>query len=140
MPAAPDRQRARQLIEERRGALEARRDGGADDRLAAHHAVRTAANSYIFDAATQSIGHDMSWEFFCECGDPNCRARIELTVHGYEGIRKSRRPILARGHQQDQKVRSRALRDDARALLAQAQHQIRRAKKNVDRDEPHSTP
>ena len=93
-------------------------------------------NTSIFEAATRSIAHGVKWDFFCECGDDACDERIALTQDEYEQLRDSGRPIVARGHQVDKKLRARALREDARALRAQAQLQARRAQKTRDESCP----
>jgi hypothetical protein len=38
------------------------------------------------------------WEFTCECGAHDCRARVSLTLPEYEARRAGGRPVLAPGH------------------------------------------
>lgn len=44
-------------------------------------------------------GHDR-WEFTCECGAPDCRVAVSLTLAEYEALRASGRAVLAPGHEQ----------------------------------------
>jgi hypothetical protein len=80
-----------------------------------------------------------SWAFLCECGDEECQEWITLPVRRYEALQRADQPILAPGHTltEPQKTRRHARRlvDDARALEAQADVQIKRAKRNLGRDE-----
>jgi hypothetical protein len=58
-----------------------------------------------------------------------------LKVAQYEALQRADEPILAPGHKrsQGQRTRRKARRlvDDAKALEAQAEHQIKRARRNV---------
>jgi len=70
------------------------------------------------------------WEFSCECGAEHCYERVFLTLDEYIALREFDRAVLAEGHHLSQVERSRRLRDDAEALHAQADQQVRRAKRN----------
>jgi hypothetical protein len=39
------------------------------------------------------------WDFTCECGAPDCRVTVSLTLAEYEAIRASGRAVLAAGHE-----------------------------------------
>lgn len=75
-----------------------------------------------------------SWAFLCECGDDTCQEWVTLPVKSYEALQRADQPILAPGHtlseSQQTRRKSRRLVDDAKALEAQADVQVRRAKRN----------
>ena len=76
-----------------------------------------------------------TWAFLCECGDDHCQEWVTLPVDKYEALQRADQPILAPGHvlSEPQKTRRKARRlvDDAQALGAQADVQLKRAKRNV---------
>jgi hypothetical protein len=78
-----------------------------------------------------------SWEFVCECERPDCNERVILSPAEFEGIKARRDLVVAPGHEESAAMRARriahALCDEAEALHAQAQHQIKRATQNVER-------
>jgi hypothetical protein len=90
----------------------------------------TVVNEHILDAARESIAEEPDWEFFCECGNSGCHEHVMLTLDGYIALHDSGEAVLAAGHRLSQVERARALRSDAKALRAQAEHQVRRAKKS----------
>ena len=94
----------------------------------------TDANQLVRDLATASDSPTQEWQFFCECGRPDCRTLVTLTLAEYERLKDGGGAILASGHLVDEKERSRVLREHATALRAQARHQFRRAEKNLGRD------
>jgi len=81
-----------------------------------------------------------SWAFLCECGDAGCQEWITLPVTTYEARQRADQPILAPGHtlSEPQKSRRKARRlvDDAKALEAQAELQLKRAKRNAKKPKP----
>jgi hypothetical protein len=81
-----------------------------------------------------------TWDFLCECGLDDCQEWVTLRVAEYEARLRADEPILAPGHMlsQGQKTRrdARRLVDDARALGAQAEHQVKRAKRILDKPPP----
>jgi hypothetical protein len=93
----------------------------------------TTVNQTILDAARESITEEQEWEFFCECGLPDCDEQVRLTLDAYVSLHDSGGAVLADGHQVSQVERSKRLRDDADALRGQAEHQVKRAKKNLRR-------
>lgn len=83
----------------------------------------------------------LEWRFWCECGAPACAENVWLTLAAYEALRDEGRPLLAPGHEVDQRARARRLAEDAAALRAQAEHQVGRAARNrarlrAERDRP----
>lgn len=71
------------------------------------------------------------WEFFCECGVAECHAQVSLTLESYSAIHDGGFAILAPGHRVGQHARAQRLLEETRALRAQAEHQIQRAKRNL---------
>jgi hypothetical protein len=80
---------------------------------------------------------DETWDFLCECGADDCQEWVTLRVAEYEAMQRADEPILAPEHTLSEGQRSRRkarrLVDDAKALEAQAEHQIKRAKRNLKR-------
>jgi hypothetical protein len=80
------------------------------------------------------------WAFLCECGDDGCQEWVTLPVTRYEALQRAEQPILAPGHalSESQKTRRKARRlvDDAKALEAQADVQVNRAKRNRNKQKP----
>lgn len=94
-------------------------------------------NAIVPRLAAQQVRPRGEWLFMCECGDLACHTRVLLTLPEYEALRAARKPVLAKGHYvtHAEIVRrgARALVDDARALRAQAAHQLRRARRHSGR-------
>lgn len=88
-------------------------------------------NGHILDVAQESISDELEWEFFCECGQDACQEHVMLTLDTYVALRDGGGAVLAQGHQRSQVERARRLREDAEALSRQAEHQVKRAKKNA---------
>jgi hypothetical protein len=80
------------------------------------------------------------WAFLCECGDDTCQEWVTLPVERYEVLQRIDQPILAPGHtlSQPEQTRRKARRlvDDAKALEAQADVQVNRAKRNLGKKKP----
>ena len=76
-----------------------------------------------------------AWAFLCECGDDTCQEWVTLRVQSYEALQRADQPILAPGHtlSEPQRTRRKARRlvDDAKALGAEADVQVKRAKRNL---------
>jgi hypothetical protein len=73
--------------------------------MTADRAHRLARNEAFFRQVNERIreiaGNDLDsqHEFLCECADPTCTERIELSLREYERVRgRSARFVLARGH------------------------------------------
>jgi hypothetical protein len=89
-------------------------------------------NRHILEAAHDSISDEQEWEFFCECGRRDCHERVALTPDRYDSLQSSGQSVLAPGHRLSQVERARRLLSDAEGLRAQAEHQVRRARKNLE--------
>jgi hypothetical protein len=59
-------------------------------------------NAHVHEAARRFEGtgpeQDL-WDFRCECGAPDCRGAVSLTLAGFEALRAAGRPVLAPGHE-----------------------------------------
>lgn len=81
-----------------------------------------------------------TWAFLCECGDDLCQEWVTLPVAKYEALQRADQPILAPGHTlsapQKSRRQARRLVDDAKALEAEADVQVKRAKRNVEKRKP----
>jgi hypothetical protein len=90
-------------------------------------------NEHILSAARDSISQEQTWDFFCECGREGCAELVQLTTGVYVSLRDRGDAVLAPGHRLSRAERARRqareLREDSEALRAQAEHQVRRAKK-----------
>ena len=76
-------------------------------------------------------GGVQEWEFMCECGHESCHQTVFLTLDAFEALRDCGQAVLAGGHEVSPVARARRTRSATRALRAQAEHQVRRAKKNL---------
>jgi hypothetical protein len=78
---------------------------------------------------------DEDWGFICECSDPDCQQRVELTLAEYDALRRRGEPLLAAGHaltRPEQARRAAAeLRAQSLAVRAQAETQLQRARTNL---------
>lgn len=88
-------------------------------------------NVSIRDLAVGSESAPAEWEFFCECGDPDCHEQVLLTLESFGAIHDQGFAVLAAGHRVNQPARAARLRREAQALRAQAEHQLRRARRNL---------
>jgi hypothetical protein len=83
---------------------------------------------------------DETWAFLCECGAEDCTEWVTLPLAEYEALRKADTPILADGHVVDEFRRTRhkshGLVDEAKALRAQAELQLKRAMRNLGKRKP----
>lgn len=87
-------------------------------------------NRKVFEFARHSPSEQAVWEFFCECGQEDCHEYVLLTLDAYSSVHDNGGAVLAEGHRLSQIERARRLREDAEALKRQAQHQVKRARKN----------
>jgi len=58
-------------------------------------------NAHVHEAARrfEGMGPERDpWEFTCECGAPDCRVPVSLTLAEYEALGAAGRPVLAPGH------------------------------------------
>ena len=73
-------------------------DPGPVERLAKNESFFRQVNERIKDVADGFEGAQV-YEFLCECSDPGCTQRIELSRADYEWVRANpSRFVLARGH------------------------------------------
>jgi hypothetical protein len=73
-------------------------ESGSVERLAKNESFFRQVNERIKDVADRFEGFE-KYEFLCECADPACTERIQLTREEYEWVRsQSTRFLLARGH------------------------------------------
>ena len=73
-------------------------ESGSVERLAKNESFFRQVNERIKDVADGFEGPE-SYEFLCECSDPGCTERLELTREQYEWVRANpARFVLARGH------------------------------------------
>ena len=91
----------------------------------------TEVNSHLLEVAAESPSDALDWDFYCECGRPDCHEQVMLTVAAFDWLRGNDLPILAPGHRMSQVTRARMLRSEAAALRAQAQLQAKRARRNL---------
>ena len=59
-------------------------------------------NAHVHEAAKrfESVEPgDDRWDFTCECGAPDCRLTVSLTLAEYEARRAAGRRVLAPGHE-----------------------------------------
>ena len=71
----------------------------AEERLARNEAFFRALNERIREAVGEQGDDGHIYEFICECSEPGCVERLELTVAEYERIRaEPTRFVLAPGH------------------------------------------
>jgi hypothetical protein len=85
----------------------------------------------LLRAVRDSTTGEHEWEFHCECGEANCHEYVFLTLDAFITLRDHGDAVLADGHRVSQIVVARGLVDAAKALTAQADHQLKRAKKNL---------
>ena len=90
-------------------------------------AALTEANVHVLETATRSESGEPVWEFFCECGRPDCNALVMLTSEAYTDIRDGETAVLAPGHTLNPVVRAKRLREAAQALRVDVEYQARRA-------------
>jgi hypothetical protein len=98
----------------------------------------TNVNTNIHGAVRDYVSSDDAWDFFCECGRADCQESVSLTIASYSALRGEcgDGAVLAPGHDlsraEQAQRKARSLRDDAAALRAQAEHQVKRAQKTRD--------
>jgi hypothetical protein len=109
----------------------------ADKRIESS-AARTYVNRHLRMAVKRFDVPDSeedTWDFLCECGSADCKEWVTLLLWQYEELRTKGGAVLAPGHEMKRGEQSRRkalqLADDAKAVRAQAEHQLRRAVRNV---------
>jgi hypothetical protein len=94
-------------------------------------AALSEVNQGILGVARDSIDEEQEWEFFCECGREDCHEHVSLTVEAYASLHDANGAVLAPGHRRSQLERARRLCEEAEALKRQAEHQLKRALRNL---------
>jgi hypothetical protein len=59
-------------------------------------------NAHVHETAQrfEDVGSEQEeWEFTCECGAPDCRVPVSLTLAEHEALRAAGRAVLAPGHE-----------------------------------------
>ena len=76
---------------------------------------------------------ESEWPFRCECGADDCGKELFLTAGVFDRLRERDEPLLAPGHRRvttrETRARAKSLVEEARALRAQARHQLTRARR-----------
>jgi hypothetical protein len=112
------------LADERNESSEARAD--------VNRQVRMAVKRFDLSGLDEE-----TWNFLCECGADDCQEWVTLRVTDYEAKQRADEPILAPGHTltQGQRTRRKARRlvDVGKALEAQAEQRVKRAKRNLEK-------
>lgn len=71
-----------------------------DERLTRNEDFFRNVNERIREVAVSHGADDHVYEFICECSDPTCTERVELTSVEYERVRTDgRRFVIAPGHE-----------------------------------------
>lgn len=94
-------------------------------------AALAKANEHILRYVRDVDDGDQSWEFLCECGRADCHERVFLTIDEFFAFRDRGAAVLADGHQASEVARALRLRAEADALRNQAEHQVKRARENL---------
>ena len=74
-------------------------DQAQEKRLAMNEALFRDVNERIREISDSFGQRDETYDFLCECSDPECRERVVLTRAEYEHVRsESTRFVVAKGH------------------------------------------
>jgi hypothetical protein len=116
--------------------LAKKRDESSATRAELNRQIRTAVKRFDLSDRTED-----TWAFLCECGAEDCQEWVTMPLTGYEALQRSDEPILAPGHTvsrgEQARRKAKRLADDAQALQAQAEQQVKRSRRNVgDEDRP----
>jgi hypothetical protein len=72
---------------------------GQERRLAMNEALFRDVNERIREISDTFGQRDATYDFLCECSDPECAERVVLTAAQYEHVRAdSTRFVVAKGH------------------------------------------
>jgi len=96
-----------------------------EDKRTFKTAALAEVNSHILEAAQESSAVTGDWEFFCECGQPDCRELVTLSLPEYASLRERGEPVLAPSHRLPPGTRLPMLIDAAQELLVQAKRRAR---------------
>lgn len=98
--------------------------------LQANTAIRSWAAEHDEGSARLS-----SWDFVCECGDPDCHEHVDLSLALYDEVRRAAGHVIAPEHveryERGRAARARAavIREESRAVRAQASLQVKRTQR-----------
>jgi hypothetical protein len=77
-------------------------DAAHDRRLAENEALFRSVNEAIDTTAARQGTDEHLYEFLCECSDPSCGRRIQLTLEEYESVRgRGDQFALISGHEDE---------------------------------------
>ena len=91
----------------------------------------TGANEHLLSLVGDDADLVHEWEFMCECGHEDCHESVFLTVAAFVALRDAGEAVVADGHHASPVAHARRVRNATQALRAQAEHQVKRAKKNL---------
>jgi hypothetical protein len=66
---------------------------GREQRLAQNEALFREVNERV-EAVAHQLGPDVPYEFMCECANPDCTFRINLSIGEYERVRADPRQFV----------------------------------------------
>src|SRR3954452_15883889 len=97
-------------------------------------ALRDMNDGVALFAAYATAEDEETWNFICECGEDGCEEWLELTLDAFRHRRIESAPVVADGHSESSRGNlarrmAAGLREQARALRAEARHQVRRARR-----------
>jgi hypothetical protein len=79
---------------------------GRDDEPVGGDDLLSEVNAHVHEAARRFEGTGPEkdhWEFTCECGAPDCRMPVSLTLAQYEALRAAGRLVLAPEHENSER-------------------------------------
>jgi hypothetical protein len=94
-------------------------------------ASKSEANEELLHLVREEVSGPHEWDFMCECGEESCHESVLLPLADFVALRDRGEAVLAPGHRVSPVAHARRLRSATQALRAQAEHQVRRAKKNL---------
>jgi hypothetical protein len=94
-------------------------------------ARETEAHEELLRLVRDEVTGVREWEFMCECGQESCHESVFLTLAAFVALRDGGEAVLAGGHHVSQVAHAQEVRSATQALRAQAELQVKRAKKNL---------
>ena len=79
----------------------------------------------------EEVSGVQKWDFMCECGGEHCHESVFLTLADFVALRDRGEAVLAPGHRVSPVAHARRVRSATLALRAQAEQQVKRARKNL---------
>ena len=80
----------------------ARMTGREENQGSVEQDLLLEVNVNVHEAARRFEGIEPGqdhWDFRCECGAPDCRVAVSLTLAEYEALRAAGKSVLAPGHE-----------------------------------------